>query len=421
MRVHVFASRVTGHTSTVYAAAVTTDAAGTTVPSAQDDTEILTDTPDWYTLDVTLTAGVTNYLYVWTNDGGGVKRIHAVYAIQDEWAVGELVTGTPAQRLLPVSPSATRPGAAIVNTLSGAGIEGTALSAAETVQNRWTDRYASLNNAVWWAQTRGRAIVPFDWCYPEGHAGDIDPQTIPARLTPTFGTTQIQVCARVRQPDLAANERLQMSATLDTVGLAGSPRTIGDERDLLATSRRREHWEDFGVGAVAWNTTHDIEVSTEYRTRNNEPQNGAGPAVIEGMAAWEVAPNDSPNLVHVRAYTASGGDVASPATSTATVARSFTIGMVRVVASFTAIGDAADLVLSLAHDNGGSPVTRLLANSDLAAASGDMRLSFSDAAADDTAPTETLDAFRGLDSADDWTLTASGTTGTLVGWSLEIW
>lgn len=426
LTIHVRCRTTGGSAATLYAACDTTDTTGAGVPASDGSTGFTSSTMAWRTVTVTPTVDVPNYLFVWVDPAGGdTAEIEAVYATQADPADGAITTGVPGWRVLPLSTRDAKPGAAIVASYSGEHAED-AIYAATTMQNRWTDIFATANNAKFWPQALGSVVVPGDWVVTgDGHTDAYD-TTSPAfnalaKFTPRWGCTQVAAFASLTTDGVAleSDEQLQSVATLDATALNGAGPSAG--RGEVA----RGGFVPFGNATVVPGTASEIEVVAGYVSLNGSPAAGTNEARIEGVSVWELPSQSLPSEVHARGYAASGAaipdnDIVTGVSSSIVIATAFTVKYPRVRVRVNH-ANAAQLKMTLTD---GTTTRRLADFADLSG-SGSQVFSFSDAYADDTVPDQTLAAFAGVSSADTWTLTvydnAAGSTGTLTDWALELW
>lgn len=429
--VWVRCGRTAGGTATLYGALTTSDtttSAGAGVP-ASSDSAFVNVTDGWSSLSFTPTAGSVSYLVVWLDPGDPARTatISAVSGTQDELTDGAFFTGVPGWRLLPLSTRDAAPGQPIVNSYSG-GLGGTTQLASETIQNLWTDRFAALNNASWWPQTRGPVTLPGDWCV--ANDASVDSTASKGMASPSartllyarWGATQIVAAARVSTNGLAIedDEQLALVAGVDGTALPGSgPVAVGGRVP-------RDAFRLFSGGDLTPGTQQDVSVAVGYTDATGAPVTGTIPARVEGVAVWERAPIGNANAVHRREYQVVGSSipdndaVTGVSDSIVVSGRAFLLKTPRVHVVITH-ANAAQLRITLTD---GTTTIRLADYADLAG-SGTQTFSFSDSYEDDTISDQLLSGFAGVSTADTWTLNvrdnAAGSTGTLDEWAVEFW
>jgi len=406
----------------------TTTSAGAGLPAAGGTTALASSTAVWKSITLAAVAGSPLYLTVWVDpDATDTAQIAAVYATQDESADGAFFTGVPGWRLLPLSTRDATPGAPIVNSYSG-GLGGGTPVASETIQNLWTDRFAALNNAAWWPQTRGPVTLPGDWCVPNDatvsstSTKSLASPSALSKLNARWGATQIVAAARVSTNGLAIedDEQLALVAGIDGTALPGSgPVAIGGRVPADA-------FRPFSGGDLTPGTQQEVSVAVGYTDAAGLPITGLIPARVEGVAIWERPPIGNANAVHRREYQAVGSNipdndaVTGVSSSIVVSGRAFLLKMPRAHVVITH-ANAAQLRVTLTD---GTTTVRLADYGDLSG-SGTQVFSFSDSYEDDTAPDQPLSAFAGVSTTDTWTLNvrdnAAGSTGTLDAWAVEFW
>lgn len=429
--IHAYCRTTGGSAASLNASCITTDttsSSGAGIPSADDTQAFTSSTLAWRTATVTPVSGSTNYLTVWVDPAGGdTAELLAVYATQAAPADGDITKGAPGYRLLPLGRRDAVPGAPIVNSYSGE-MGGEAPVGDESIQNLWTDRFAVVNNAKWWPQTRGCVTLPGDWCRSGVTYTDAFDSTTPAfgvqtKVQPRWAASSVIVAARVTTDGapIETNERLAWRARVDSVLLTGPDFVITPGSVAL------DQYQQFASAEVDPATLSDFEVFAGYTTVGGVPTAGTAPARIEGVSVWEEPPLSAANRVHFRGYsqpatTIPDNDAITGLSDSIVCGRGFIVGYVRahVVVGHTV--DVAQLRLMLTD---GTTTVRLAAAGDLSGAGSYLVFSFSDAYEDDTVPDQALSAFRGSTSAATWTLSAydevAGGVASLESWALELW
>lgn len=406
----------------------TTTSSGAGLPAADDTQAFSSSTLAWRTATVTPTVDVVNYLTVWVDpDAADTAELLAVYATQAAPADGDLTTGVPGYRLLPLGRRDAVPGAAIVNSYSGE-LGGEAPNGAESIQNLWTDRFATMNNSKWWPQTRGCVTVPGDWCrsgvtYTNAFDSTSPVFGVQTKIQPRWGASGAIVAARVTTDDIPLEDDAQLAwrARIDGALLNGPDFAITPGSVVL------DQYRQFGNGTIDAATLAVGEVFAGFTDLAGNPTASVVPARIEGVAVWEEPPLSPANSVHFRGYAQPAAaipdnDAVTGVSSTIVCARGFIVGYVRahVVVSHTV--NASQMRLTLSD---GTTTRRLAAAGDLSGTGSYLVFSFSDAYEDDTVPDQALSAFRGSTSAATWTLTAydevAGGVASLESWALELW
>ena len=429
--IHAYCRTTGGAAASLNATCATTDitaGAGDGLPAADDTQAFSSATLAWRTATVTPVSGSTNYLTVWVDpDAADTAELLAVYATQAAPADGDLTTGAPGLRLLPLGRRDAVPGAAIVNSYSGE-LGGEAPNGAESIQNLWTDRFATMNNSKWWPQTRGCVTVPGDWCrsgvtYTNAFDSTSPVFGVQTKIQPRWGASGAIVAARVTTDDIPLEDDAQLAwrARIDGALLNGPDFAITPGSVVL------DQYRQFGNGTIDAATLAVGEVFAGFTDLAGNPTASVVPARIEGVAVWEEPPLSPANSVHFRGYAQPAAaipdnDAVTGVSSTIVCARGFIVGYVRahVVVSHTV--NASQMRLTLSD---GTTTRRLAAAGDLSGTGSYLVFSFSDAYEDDTVPDQALSAFRGSTSAATWTLTAydevAGGVASLESWALELW
>lgn len=422
LTIHVYCRTTGGSAATLYAACDTSDTTTDVAPASDGSTAFTSSTLAWRTVTVTPTAGVTNYLFVWVDPAvADTADVQAVYATQADPADGAVVKGAPCWRILPVGLRDAVPGAAIVNAYS-AQAGGETPSSSESIQNLWTDRFASLNNAGWWPHARGAVTVPCDMVVsPNGSTAAYPGIASYGKVSARWAASSLTMAVRVSTNGIRLEDDeklfigLNSGITFATDRVIISPSSLGSDR-----------FEQFGDGTLTPGTVQTPDISLGYVDTNGIGVTGTNPARIESIAAWERPPTQSPNAVHRREYlavntTIPDNDIVTGVSSSIVVSgRAFFLKTIRVHVVVTH-GNAAQLKLTLTD---GTTTRRLADFADLGG-SGTQVFSFSDSYEEDTVPDQSLDAFAGVSTTDTWTLSAydnaAGTVGTLVSWAIEFW
>lgn len=410
------------------------------LPAATATTSFTSSTFAWRTITVSApTTGAFQYLTLWLDPAGGdTAQISDVYVVQkDRPVVGEVVDGVPGLRYLPSGRFA--PGVPIIgNYGNGAfgGVETTPfnLSTSETVQNLWTDRFASASNAVQWLASQGaRRVLCADHVVPQvtftdGYGStDIRART---KVFPSWGSDKIVVWARFTTDGLSATANSIVGmATLDGTAIGGNVRTL--PRDAVSLIPHLVHHLPFGAATVAPTSSYELALVAGWQDPNQVPVTSSDTGRLEGACAYDISPATAANRVHVRTIRAPAvaipdNDLVTGVSDSVTVTRAVDVAFMRVVVGITH-DNPEDLKITLS--DGTTTVT--LANvADLVVSSGAMTLAFSTeygglTSTPDITPASALSAFYGATSAKTWTLKVydgvAGTTGTFDRWSLELW
>lgn len=428
LTVHV-RCRTTSGTAAVLSGALDAIDAYVSGPPAADDTEaVASATMGWYTLTLTPTVNVPNYLYVWLDpDPADTAEIEAIYVTQADPVGNRFISGVPGYRLLPVSLRAAVAGAPIVNAYSGQ-FGGETPAAGESIQNLWTDRFATLNNAKWWPQTRGSVLMPGDYVVSgdstTGAYGGVSALDLLSKITPTWASRDIVFASRLTTDDvpLEPGEQIRVEPLVEGTRLSSA----GSQYAGDVANFNRNQFVQFGGGTITPGATGALQFQAGYTDANGLPAAGTTPFRVESLAVWELPPPQSANAVHQREYSAVAGtipdnDIVTGLSDSIVVSgRALFLRMIRVHIVFTH-ADASQLKFTLTD----GMTTRILRDFNGLAGSGTQVVSLSDDYEDDTQPTELLAAFSGVSTNNTWTLSAydnaAGSTGTLDAWAIEFW
>lgn len=407
----------------------TSDPSVSVFPSVDDSAALSSTSATWYTLTLTPTAGVTNYLTVWIPQGGTTApRILDVYAVQDTVTPG---TGVPGLHLLPVDSSQLAPGYPIVGSWVSRSEDGEQIPATVGPQNEWTDRFALANNTAWWRQTRAQITLgdhPYSGDLTTTAAFDASVALLETKVSPAWDASHVGIIQRHTTDGVTLDtEGLRAGARLDGTDVPGRVVDVMPAGFVPLETRVRDTVvpRELGPATVTPGTTHALTVSAGWVDANGTGASSSVTARLESVTLYEQPPVTTPPGCSARGYAAPNAsipdnDLVTGASSGITVTRAFRVGMVRPIVQLNH-PNHAQLKLTISDGT----TTRTLANVGDLSGSGRGVWSFSDTFVDDTAPAAALSAFQGSTSAATWTLKAfdgsAGSTGTLERWALELW
>lgn len=436
--VYAYCRTTGGSTADLNVTLSSTDTTGG-LPAATATASFTSSTFAWRTITVSApSTGAVQYLTLWLDPAGGdTAEISDVYVVQkDRPIVGEVVDGVPGVRYLPSGRFA--PGVPIIGNYGNGAYEGSpstpfGLSADDTVQNLWTDRFASASNAVHWLASQGaRRVLCADHVVPQvtftdGYGStDIRART---KVFPSWGTERVAVWARFTTDGLSATANSIVGmATLDGDAIGGNIRTL--PRDAVSLIPHFVHHLPFGAATVAPTSSYELALVAGWQDPNQVPVTSSDTGRLEGACAFDAPPGAAANMVHVRtirspATSIPDNDLVTGVSDSVTVTREIDVAFMRVVVQVTH-DNVEDLKITLS--DGTTTVT--LANvGDVSTSPGTATLAFSTeysaAYPQDLSPASALSTFYGATSAKTWTLKVydgvAGTTGTLDKWSLEFW